>query len=339
MFHSATIRLTIIYVAFLALISIFFSLAWYRVATTEVERGLGRQRALLDSAIRARGMIALDDVAETRTAQLRQSSNQTILARIATVNIVLLTVGGISAYFLAKRTLRPIATAHESQARFTADASHELRTPLTALRTEIEVALRSPRLDSSQTRKLLKSNLEEITKLSRLTDNLLRLSRGDTGQQLELKPTSLITIVSSATERCKKIAQTKHITITNAVSDELVHVDSEAIEEIIYILLDNAIKYSPDKSSVHISTDVTDKKVTLHIRDQGSGIRASDLPHIFERFYRADQSRSNLQTSGYGLGLAIAQQIASAHGTNILVTSTIGKGSDFYFTLRREPKK
>jgi signal transduction histidine kinase len=247
-------------------------------------------------------------------------------------NLFILLAGGVVSYVLAQRTLQPIEEAMESQSRFTADASHELRTPLTAMQTEIEVALRKRDLTAAQAKELLQSNLEEVSKLRALSENLLKLARnGD--QALNLEAVSLEDISIEAMSNVVKAAQAKKMVFENNVKPLKVQADKVALAEVLKVLLDNAIKYSPKAGEVILASHQEGHNAVLTVTDKGQGISKTDLPHIFDRFYRSDQSRTKIQTEGYGLGLSIAKQLLELQGGTITVKSEQGKGSTFSVSL------
>jgi signal transduction histidine kinase len=231
-------------------------------------------------------------------------------------------------YILARRNLEPIEEAIEAQSRFASDASHELRTPLAAIQTENEVALRNPKLTLARAKDILTSNLEEVTRLQALSAGLLRLARED-GRDITLSPVALSEAVAQAISHYHKPAKQKHITVTNKVSGTVVHADQHSLTQALEILLDNAIKYSPVKTTVAITGGKRGKEGFVTVADEGPGISSKDLPLIFDRFYRADISRSSQRVSGHGLGLALAQKIVEQSGGAINAKSKLGKGAKF----------
>lgn len=218
------------------------------------------------------------------------------------------------------------------QSRFAADASHELRTPLAVMQAEIDVVLRKSDLSLPRAKKALKSNYEEVSKLKQLAEGLLTLtsdSHGDHG----FSEVSLDDITNGAMNRVLKQAQDKSLSITDTMPKLKVKADNQSLVRVVTILLDNAIKYSPTKSHIYIEGKTEGKFVLLSVRDEGPGIRATDIKHIFERFYRADTSRTKQKIEGYGLGLSIAQKITRQNHGEIEVSSTLGKGSTFTVKL------
>jgi len=268
----------------------------------------------------------------------RISTGQHELAvRLVILNIFVLILGAFLSYVLARRTLEPIEEAMDTQSRFASDASHELRTPLAAIQAENEVALRNPKLSLARAKALLASNLEEVTRLQDLSDGLLKLAHADVDEPLQLTAVSLSAAVSDAMNHCLKAAQAKNLAIDDQVPDLSLLANQQGLRQILNILLDNAIKYSPAGTTITLSGGMHNKQGFITVKDQGIGIAGNDLEHIFERFYRADQSRTSQQVSGHGLGLALADKIAGQlHGT-ITVKSTLGKGSEFTVSLPLAP--
>lgn len=318
LFQSATLKLTMWYLGIIMLISIGFSTVLYNLSTAEIMRTIPRDEALL-------GIINPSKFQIIRQSYIEKSEER-IGQNLLLINVAMLAIGGAASYMLARRTLQPIEEAMEAQGRFVSDASHELRTPLTALHTEIEIALRDPKLNKTQLQALLKSNLEEVDKLHSLSDRLLQLTNG---KDMPMTEISIEEAAIEATNRVIALAQAKDISIENTVMQTYIRGNLESITDLLTILLDNAIKYSPNGSNITLSSLVQNKNALIRVRDNGAGIDASDMPHIFDRFYRADTSRTQNDASGYGLGLSIAKKIADIHQGVIEVESTAGRGTTF----------
>jgi signal transduction histidine kinase len=204
------------------------------------------------------------------------------------------------------------------------------------MRSEIEVALREKHLSAADARTLLSSNLEEIAKLETLSAGLLRLARSENG----LDPATLSTVpirslFEGAVDRFQPQLAARHTKLEVQVGEETAEGDAAGLTELIAILLDNAIKYSPPKSKVTLTSEVSGQFVRLSVADEGVGIKASDIPHIFERFYRADRSRTRGQepVGGYGLGLSIAKRVTDLHHGTITVDSAPDRGTTFRVRL------
>jgi heavy metal sensor kinase len=218
--------------------------------------------------------------------------------------------------------------------RFTADAAHELRTPLAVMRNAAEVALRAPR-DAAQYRRVLEEMLEEVGRMTRLAEQLLFLCRGDAG----LGPTSwrsvrLDELVHEVADHMRVVATEKGQAITVEVQTPCpVAGDADQLRRLLFNLLDNAIKYTPTGGAITVSSECPGEEVRVVVADNGNGIAAEHIPHIFDRFYRVDPARGQEATDGIGLGLAICRSIVEAHGGRIDVESDFGRGTQVSFTL------
>jgi two-component system, OmpR family, heavy metal sensor histidine kinase CusS len=212
--------------------------------------------------------------------------------------------------------------------QFTADASHDLRTPLALIRTNAELALRRPRSDTEY-REALGRILATSEETSDLIEHLLMLARADANvAQLKLEPTNLHPVLQRVAQKANVLALGKGI----AFSDRAVpHANSilaneTALERLFMSVLDNAVKYTPASGHVALDLHLEDGHAVIEVRDTGIGIAEKDLPHVFERFYRADQARSR-GTRGSGLGLSIAKWIAESHHGSIELLSRPGQGT------------
>lgn len=222
--------------------------------------------------------------------------------------------------------------------RFTADASHELKTPLMVVRAGVERALTNPGApaDSIET---LDETLNQINRMSELVETLLTLARADEGRApLALEEKDVRPLVAEAVETAGMLGEAENITVTASLPEGpvMLPIDSGRIRQLLLNLVTNAIKYTPPGGAV--SVDLTDdgEVVKVRVKDTGIGIAAGDLPHVFDRFWRADLARARTEERpGFGLGLAISRWIAEAHGGKIEVNSRPGRGSTFTVTLPR----
>ena len=324
LFHSATLRLTAWYTLILLFISLLFSFIVFSISSREITRSYRPPRP---------GEIILnigDDDFRTWREQRVDESRSRLVGQLMLFNIVVLSAGAAGSYLLARHTLQPVEDALEAQTRFSSDAAHELRTPLTIMQSEIEVGLRDKAANKNTHAALLKSNLDEVQRMRTLTDRLLLLANN---HDMPLSSTSLETVAIEAVNHSIVLAQSKKIAIENDVKDVHVQANADSLTDVLVILLENAIKYSPAKSTIVISSHTKGKHVALEVTDPGPGIAPEDLSHIFDRFYRADTSRSSQNVSGHGLGLSIAKQIITAHHGHISASSTLGKGTTFTITL------
>jgi len=211
--------------------------------------------------------------------------------------------------------------------RFTADASHELRTPISVIRTEAEVTMRKPP-GAEEYQSLPASILEECEHLTKLTDQLLTLAREDARiTSVQVERLDLSALVSDAVEIMQPLAEARQQTLSlNAATGVFVAGDPARLRQVVYNLLDNAIKYTPEGGRIDVSVTGQDQQVVFEVRDTGIGIAAEHLPHVRERFYRVDKARSR-EEGGTGLGLSIVESIAVAHGGRFQITSEPGEGT------------
>lgn len=326
MFRSATLKLTLWYLLILSSIGLIFSLIIYQVATSEINNRLENiERRLTEDTHTVDLEMINYDFATLRTLQAKQASS-TLFTNLIYINLLFIAAGGVASYFMARNTLGPIEEAHEAQSRFTSDASHELRTPLAAMKTELEVALRDPSLSKNEMRELLTSNLEEVDKLAKISQSLLLLSR----LEHSALPTSRVAI-DDIVRRIVENNNRKTSRIIYAPSEKPLYicVHQVSVEELITILVDNALKYSTKKSKVHVKLDKKGKKARLQVSNTGKGISPEELPYIFDRFYRADDSRTGGEMTGFGLGLSLAKKIVEIHKGDLSVSSEPRKQTTF----------
>ncbi|MFH0804701.1 MAG: HAMP domain-containing sensor histidine kinase, partial [Patescibacteria group bacterium] len=328
-------KLTAWYILIIMCISLAFSLALYQLITNQTYASLSQQAQIFRER-RFGPFVNFDPMdEELLRAQVGEIQNR-VRGTLTLVNIGVLIVGGTASYLLARRTLRPIAESLVAQRRFTADSSHELRTPLTAMRTEIEVALRDAKASREDYARIMRSNLEEVQRLERLSTGLLQLARyEEQGAPPPSTPTPLKSVADEALKKVEALAQQKRIPISHEQVTGTVLGDHARLVELLVILLDNAIKYSTGNAAVVLASHESGRHVTLTVRDNGIGIKGSDLLHVFDRFYRANSSRSKHKVDGYGLGLPIAKQIVEQHHGSISIDSEPGEGTTVTVTLPR----
>ncbi len=217
--------------------------------------------------------------------------------------------------------------------------SHELRTPLTCIKGYAETLLEGAMDDGALCKKFLTIINDEAQRLERLINDLLDLSMIDARQiQVRFKDTDLSAVLDHMINVYQPVAKKRGIVIRDNISDKfpIISADEDRIHQVLFILIDNAVKYSPADSTVSIGAALNTREVCISISDMGIGIPESERSRIFERFYRVEQGHDGTMSSGRGLGLAIAKYIIEAHGGTISVESAVGKGSTFSFTLPLE---
>ncbi len=341
-FHYARFKLTAWYLLIIMSLSIIFSVLIFKAWTIEIDRFERAQRFFIERRLQEgslpvppppNGRRVLLFNGDQMNPELIAETKQRILLILIVVNAGILMITGGLGYFLAGRTLKPIKEMIDEQNRFITDASHELKTPLTALRSEFEVAiLDENKLQLKEAKHLIKSGFEEIVNLQVLAENLLELTQQQKKLgSLEIEDVSLLEIMETALNRVVPLARKRQVAISNQVDDFVLKGEGQSLAELFVILLDNAIKYGDKNSKVTLTSRKTDHHIEVVVKDTGIGIDEKDLPHIFDRFYRADKSRS--KTPGYGLGLAIAKKIIETHKGSISVESKINKGTKFIVKL------
>jgi two-component system OmpR family sensor kinase len=229
-----------------------------------------------------------------------------------------------------------LETSFSALRRFTADASHELKTPLTVLRADVERAMH-PNAAGSEAMQALEEALQETARMADLVDSLLTLARADEGRfDIHREATPLGPVVRDVYETAVILGEHAGLDVSMAVLEEgVVDGDARRLRQLFLNLITNAIKYTPRGGKLELAlSQRVGGEVAFTVRDSGIGISAADLPHVFDRFWRADRARSRgSERGGFGLGLAISQWIAQAHGGRITVQSRLGRGSVFTVTL------
>jgi len=218
---------------------------------------------------------------------------------------------------------------------FVANVSHEFRTPLTAIQGFAETLLGGALEDPVNRRRFVEIIREHATRLARLTEDLLKLSRIEAGQlKLEFRPVSVSQLVESCVETAQLKAVPKQLALNVRLPDGLppVRGDAHSLQEVLQNLLDNALQYTPAGGKIDVSASCSDGRVVVTVADTGIGIPQAEQERIFERFYRVDAARSR-EAGGTGLGLSIARHIMEAHGGRLWVESAVGEGSRFHFSL------
>jgi two-component system, OmpR family, sensor kinase len=226
----------------------------------------------------------------------------------------------------------------DAQRRFTADASHELRSPLTALKGEIELALRRERA-VAEYRRVLESNLQEVDRLTHLAQDLLTLARSDAGvMQPRFQVVDVGALAATVLDRLRGKATRRNVALElHGPGGAEGIVDRGLVEQLLWNLVDNAVKFSPPGSAVSVTVAPVRDGLEIAVADQGPGIPEAHLPQIFDRFYRVDPARTSSLAGGTGLGLAIVQAIAETHGGSVAVRNREGGGALFTVALPSVP--
>lgn len=333
MFQSARIQLTLWYLLIIMLVSVMFSLVIYRMVSGEVDRFARAQRLRIERRFRD-DLFFPDPVIPVVDPDLLYETKQHLIMALMVVNGSILVLSGWFGYLLAGRTLRPIRIMVDEQNRFISDSSHELRTPLTSLKSTMEVSLRDKKLTMNDARVLIRESIGEVNTLQLLSDRLLRLAQYQMPNGIRMfERVSVADCIAETVKKLDPIARQKHITFQTECADIRIDADLYGLSELFTILLDNAVKYSPSGKQIVIRADKHDGMAIITVVDEGIGISKKDIPHVFDRFWRADTARTKEAHQGYGLGLSIAKRIVEIHHGTITVTSPDQHGSTFTVRL------
>lgn len=229
------------------------------------------------------------------------------------------------------QTLERLESLFTSQQRFLADVSHELRTPLTVIKGNVDLMRRMKAADEES----LSSIDQEAGRLTRLVGGLLMLAQAESGKlTLNFAPVELDLLLTEVFTEMRVLAGSKVLVHLNDIDQVMVNGDRDRLKQVLLNLVANAIQYTPPGGDIFLSISKLGDQARIIVRDTGPGIPAEDLPHIFDRFYRAEKSRTRSKTSGFGLGLSIAHWIVEHHDGQIKVESKQGKGTTFVIWLK-----
>ncbi len=329
-FARATTRLVVLFTAIVVLLVAVSGVIMYLTVKTNIS-GVAQGRSS------EHGNEIEGELASRSISRLRWQL-------VAADGVIVVAVGALGLWY-ARRTLHPIRELYGAQKRFVADASHELRTPLAIMKADFEVALRSPggdageagppRSETEELRESLRSGLEEVDRMSAIVSDLLLLSRIDAHQEeLRFAPVDLAELVRATADGMRTMAERGGVTVALTAPDGAVSatVDAAHLERALRNVVRNAIEHSAPGDTVVVSLAVVGAAATVSVADQGPGIAPADVDHVFDRFYRADASRSR-DRGGSGLGLAIARWIIERHGGVVTAASAPGRGTTIAFEL------
>lgn len=258
-----------------------------------------------------------------------------LIVQLILASAVGLILGALASLLMATRSLRPIIRALDRQRAFVADASHELRTPLTLIRTNVDAWLRRAK---GENRLYARNIIEEVDHLNRIVGDLTMLALAD-ARHLRIEPRSieLNEVVNDLMSQTRPLAEERGVLIRPELNGGArIEADPARLRQLLLILLDNALQHTPSGGEVSIAVMKDQGNARITVSDNGEGIPGDDLPHIFERFYRADKARSR-ENGGTGLGLAIAKWIVDAHKGDIAVKSSVGQGTEVAVSLPAIP--
>ncbi|AOT71993.1 sensor histidine kinase [Geosporobacter ferrireducens] len=264
-------------------------------------------------------------------------SNRTLFELLITllfVGLIMLFVIFIISLYFANRSIKPIAETWEKQKQFIADASHELKTPLSIINANYDALLANQEETIKSQLKWLDYIKIGTDRMTKLINDLLSLAKiEDVNFEMQKMPFNISNAVHDVLSSMEAVAIEKGIQLSHSIeADIIVKSDLEKVKQVITILFDNAIKYSNENGQIDISLIKSKRQVIYSIKNSGKGIAKQDLPKVFDRFYRADPSRTH-ENGGYGLGLSIAKTIIDGLGGEIHVASVENEYTTFSFTL------
>ncbi|MEI7688634.1 MAG: HAMP domain-containing sensor histidine kinase [Candidatus Nomurabacteria bacterium] len=321
-FKKAVILLTIYYTTGVFIVLAIFNLMVYGLFTNSIKTGDNERAEKINQQING------IKIKESSAKEMQDNLLNILLTSDAVILIITLLV----AYLSSKRTLKPLEEAYKKQSRFVADAAHELRTPLSVMKAGGEVILRSNRSKDEYT-KYIKESLEEVDRLTTLSNDLLFLASNNKKKVKSNTQVNIGEICKKQIEIMRAYANVKNIKIEDNIEDNLIlEGEKEDLTRLIINLLKNAVDYNKQGGKIIISLKKKNNKIILSIEDTGIGIKKEDINQIFERFYKADNSRTQ-NSSSTGLGLSIVKEIIDEHHGLIEVNSQIDKGTTFTVTL------
>ena len=242
-------------------------------------------------------------------------------------------------YVLSGGAMKPVREAYEKQRQFAADASHELRTPLAVVLASADLLRSDPSITSPFLKQVIEDVRDEVKKMTKLVSDLLTVARSD-AKANQVKPVrmDLVAAAQQTVRIMRPFAEKKDIAIVEELPKRAeIYADEQKIRQLILILVDNAVKYTPEHGRISVCVQEEKGSVVLSVSDTGIGIAPEHTERIFDRFYRVDKARSR-RMGGNGLGLAIAREIVEAHGGHIEVESEVGKGTTFRIQLKARTK-
>ena len=299
-------------------------------STATIDGSAGSMRVVSLPVLRSETVVGVIQAGQSR--EVVQTTINRLILILVPIGLGALVLAALGGVFMSGRAMRPVKDSFDRQRTFVADASHELKTPLTLIRAGMEVLVRNPSwLDRPQ---LIGKLLAEADRMNTVISDLLLLARLDAGKlTVASKPFDLVPLIAETVERFRERADAKEITLKAQAYDRLEACgDAEHTSKVLAALVDNALRYTPSEGSVSVVGKQDSRYVKVAVSDTGPGIAPDHLPHVFDRFYRAEAARTRAE-GGTGLGLSIARGLAEAQGGKLTIESTVGKGATFYMEL------
>jgi two-component system sensor histidine kinase CiaH len=304
-FFWARLKLTGIYVGILAIILLGFSVILYQNVAHNLNDA------------------SEDDFAGTESHHhFVENTLPNVQNEIMFIDLFILVAAAGVSYVLAGYTLRPIQASLEAQKKFSENASHELRTPLAVMKNDAEVLLRNPSPTKDIIHSTLRSNIEEIDRLSNMAADLLALARSGSHAVPTTERLDITEIVRTTVGKMHYVAAAKEVSLNSILNNPLrISGYKAGLERILMNLLQNAIEHTPKGGSISVETSQDKSQAIVRVSDTGSGIDQKDLPNVFERFYKGEGA------AGTGLGLSIVKELVNQHQGTVSIESSIGKGT------------
>ena len=327
-------RLTLSYLAVIMTLSLIFTGIIYLLSTASLNRPLlpsEEENSSVSVEAPEFGEHSFENTFRKRLERRDNTTRMTIIYSLVGFNLGIFVIGIFVSRSLAKLTLAPIERAMMKQSQFIFDASHELKTPLTAMLVRNEVALRKKSLPEEKAREVIEKNIEEILKMKELTASMLDVAR-ENGEPEKSTEISVPEFLADLKEKLAPVAKERGMKIEmemNLGKNLRASVAKNTLEQILTIFADNAMKYSGEKI-IYLRAGRRGKNVAFSVKDNGAGVKKEDQKRIFERFYQVDAARTRTEDkTSYGLGLAIAKNLAERQGYKIVLRSSEGRGAEF----------
>lgn len=327
-------RLTLSYLAVIMTLSLIFTGIIYLLSTASLNRPLlpsEEENSSVSVEAPEFEEHSFENTFRKRLERRDNTTRMTIIYSLLGFNLGIFVIGIFVSRSLAKLTLAPIERAMMKQTQFIFDASHELKTPLTAMLVRNEVALRKKSLPEEKAREVIEKNIEEILKMKELTASMLDVAR-ENGEPEKSTEISVPEFLAGLKEKLAPVAKERGVKIEtemNLGKNLQASVAKNTLEQILTIFADNAMKYSGEKI-IYLRAGRRGKNVAFSVKDNGVGVKKEDQKRIFERFYQVDAARTRTEDkTSYGLGLAIAKNLAERQGYKIVLRSSEGRGAEF----------
>ena len=327
-FERSIIRLAVFYALIFAGILLLSGLITFSVfafrSHHRFNRGTIIVQNMMPQAADPRVIVAVSQPMPRPLPPVESQLREDLIESLVMVNTLLVMLSALFGYWLARRTLQPIRNAYEKQQQFLADASHELRTPLAILHLDLENELHGAK---GEAKNRAESNLQEVQRMSKLVNDLLLLSRLDQAVAQDISAVDLGVLSSDVVDRLQPLASAHDVVVTAASAEGcLVLAHADTVFHAVTNIVHNAIAYNKPNGTVIVTVAVVGAEYVVAVADTGVGIAEQDVARIFDRFYRADKSRTR-STGGSGLGLAIAHAAVERSGGTIAIESAVGVGT------------